>query len=580
MAIQVSIEGYDSLEQIGMGGMAAVYRARKVSIDKTVAIKILFPYLATDESYIERFQREAKAAASIQHENIVNVIDFGESDGAFYIVMEYYDGRTLAQLMQERPGLPPEIAVQILLEVAYGLEAAHALDIVHRDIKPANIIFTQQGGVKIADFGLARKSDSMTMITQHGKVLGTPAYMSPEQAAGGPVGPASDIFSFGVVAYELLGRRKPFDGSTYSEVFDQIQTHVPSPVTLANPLVPPEFEAIIARALAKNENERYRDAGGLIHDLEAAMEKNQITRDRRRLVSYAKDPAAFETAYTENMITQCLSRGAFFMQKGNTHLQDAVLEYRRVLVLDPEHRRAKESLDKLSRQGGARVQRIDARPTDATRVMRAARPAGAAVPARRRPSAWMIGAAVVVVLGGSATGIWLFSGGGAADEPVRVATRADRSRVPADLRAAPVAAVDSLRAPADSAAGAGVQAGLMAASALPAPGGLAGSEKTVAPETAEPRPAPRAPARTVVPAPEPGSLSVYFLGGVGELWVDGQRFARQPPFEKAALAAGAHRIACRMSGDDSSQEITVTIQSGRETVIEYEVGGRPVVVEE
>src|SRR4030095_12966527 len=142
MAIRVQIEGYDSLEQIGVGGMAAVYKARKISIDKTVAVKVLFPYLATDTSFTERFQREAKAAASIQHENIVNVIDYGESDGAFYIVMEYYDGRTLEQLMKERPGLPPEVSIRILLEVAYGLEAAHTLDIVHRDVKPANIIIT------------------------------------------------------------------------------------------------------------------------------------------------------------------------------------------------------------------------------------------------------------------------------------------------------------------------------------------------------------------------------------------------------------------------------------------------------
>ena len=152
MAIHVTIDGYDSLEQIGVGGMAAVYKARKTSIDKVVAIKVLFPYLASDESFIERFQREARAAARIQHENIVNVIDFGESEGAYYIVMEYYDGLTLEDILKERRELPLDIAIQVLLEVCYGLDSAHSHDTVHRDIKPGNIIFTSQGGIKILGY--------------------------------------------------------------------------------------------------------------------------------------------------------------------------------------------------------------------------------------------------------------------------------------------------------------------------------------------------------------------------------------------------------------------------------------------
>ena len=328
MAIRVQIDGYDSLEQIGVGGMAAVYKARKISIDKTVAVKVLFPYLATDKSFAERFQREAKAAASIQHENIVNVIDFGESEGSFYIVMEYYQGRTLEDLMKDRPGIPFDVAAQVILEVAYGLEAAHHLDIVHRDIKPANVIFTNQGGIKVADFGLAKKSDSMTMITQQGKVIGTPAYMSPEQAAGRPVGTSSDIFSLGVVAYELFGRRKPFEGKTYSDVLEKIQTFAPPSVTQVNPVIEHEFAAIIAKMLEKNDRDRYPNATAVISDLESAMEKVKITRDRRRLGSYIKDPSAYEAAFLEKTVTQCLSRGSFFMQKGQHHLDDGHFVHR------------------------------------------------------------------------------------------------------------------------------------------------------------------------------------------------------------------------------------------------------------
>ncbi len=355
MAIHVSIEGYDSLEQIGVGGMAAVYKARKVSIDKVVAIKVLFPYFATDESFIERFQREAKAAARIQHENIVNVIDFGDSGGAYYIVMEYYDGQTLEDIFKTRREFPLDIAVQVLLEVCYGLESAHALDTVHRDIKPGNIIFTNQGGIKIADFGLAKKSDSTTMITQEGKVLGTPTYMSPEQAAGKNVGPPSDIFSLGVVAYEMFGKKKPFEGKTYSEVIERIQTYEPMSVADINPLIQPDFEDIVSKMLEKDLNKRYQTIKEIIADIEANMEKFRITRDRRRLVSYITDPAAYEAAFKKKVINRCLSQGAFYMKKGQSHLEEAALEFKRILYLDPNNERAKRNLERVLGERGKRA---------------------------------------------------------------------------------------------------------------------------------------------------------------------------------------------------------------------------------
>jgi len=352
MAIHVTIEGYDSLEQIGVGGMAAVYKARKTSIDKVVAIKVLFPYLASDESFIERFQREAKAAARIQHENIVNVIDFGESEGSYYIVMEYYEGLTLEELLKSHNELPLEIAVQVLLEVCYGLDSAHQQDTVHRDIKPGNIIFTNQGGIKIADFGLAKKSDATSMITQEGKVIGTPAYMSPEQAAGSDVGPQSDIFSLGVVAYELLGQQKPFAGKTYSEVLEKIQTFEPLSVANINPLVQPDFETIVARMLEKDQARRYASMAEAIADIEKSMEKFRLTRDRRKLISYISDPGAYGKAYREKMVNRCLSQGAFYMKKGESHLDEAILEFKRILFLDPENERAKKNLDRILAERG------------------------------------------------------------------------------------------------------------------------------------------------------------------------------------------------------------------------------------
>jgi serine/threonine-protein kinase len=559
MAIKVAIEGYDELEQIGVGGMAAVYRARKVSIDKIVAIKVLFPYLATDESYIDRFQREAKAAASIQHENIVNVIDFGESDGAFYIVMEYYDGRTLEQLMKERPGIPPEIAIRILLEVAYGLEAAHALDIVHRDVKPANIIVTNAGAIKIADFGLARKSDAETMITQQGKVVGTPAYMSPEQAAGRPTGPASDIFSFGVVAYELLGRRKPFEGQSYSDVLEKIHTFEPTRVGIVNPLIGPELESLVKCCLEKNENARYASATALVAHLESAMAKSQIARDRRQLAGYVKDPAQYEAAFAEKTVAECLSRGEVFMQQGRSHLEEAVLEYRRILFLDPSNERALANLDRLrakNKDDASRTLLMDAVPAATAVAAAAAHVTPRATKAPKRKAAWVPVAAALLL---TAVGVlWL---------PHR--HEAPQTSLLKPSITAPTSPVHKPDAP------------TMTASS---------SDAALTPitDTKPPVQVPEKPAPKHEPAPKPvrtatvekGSLSVYFLGGVGDVWIDGKLFPHQPPFEKAPLSAGTHRVSCRMSEDKQSKEITVTIRPEKETVIEYEVGSNPVVSED
>jgi serine/threonine-protein kinase len=237
------IRGYDSFEQIAVGGMAVVYKARKQSLKKTVAIKVLLPHLAADTRFITRFQQEAEAAARIQHDNIVNVVDYGKSESSYYIVMEYYDGLTIEELLRTQPRLPVDVALSIVLNVAYGLEAAHAESLVHRDIKPANVIFTRAGGIKIADFGLAKTVDKFTLVTQTGKVVGTPAYMSPEQTRGEPVGTQSDIFSLGVVAYELLTGRRPFDGSSYSEVVDRIQSYEPPQPSSFNPRSRPLFRA-------------------------------------------------------------------------------------------------------------------------------------------------------------------------------------------------------------------------------------------------------------------------------------------------------------------------------------------------
>jgi len=337
------IEGYDSFEQIALGGMATVYKARKVSLDKPVAIKVLFPHLAQDSVYIERFKREAQTAARVQHDNIVNVIDYGESDGSHYIVMEYYDGVTLEQLLEANQSIPPDICCAVLLNVCYGLEAAHAANLVHRDIKPANVIFTRNGGVKIADFGLARALDKMTSVTQHGKIIGTPAYMSPEQTRGDTVGTQSDIFSLGVVAFELACSRRPFEGRNYAEVVDNIQSFIPELVSEINPLIGERFSSVVERMLGKESDDRYAHIAEAVLDLEEAIDEAGFKRDRRTLGRYVTNPEKYLKEFRNSRLKRLRKNEP----EAGTGSAKLIAYFRQVLFLDPANERARDMLKRL-----------------------------------------------------------------------------------------------------------------------------------------------------------------------------------------------------------------------------------------
>lgn len=361
MQAVLRIAGYDSFEQIAVGGMAVVYKARKLSVKKTVAIKVLLPHLAADARFITRFQQEAEAAARIQHDNIVNVIDTGKADGAYFIVMEYYDGLTVEELLNSQPHLPIDVAITIVLNVCYGLEAAHAQNLVHRDIKPANVIFTRQGGIKVADFGLAKAIDKLNLVTHPGKVVGTPAYMSPEQTRGEAVGTASDIFSLGVVAYEMLASKRPFEGANYSEIVDRIQNVEPKAVASFNPLVDEQFEQIVRRMLAKSITARYAHAPEIIMDLEEAMDKHGLRRDHRGLAEFFKDPEGYTQAVNAAMLARLNSAAP--ERAGDK--KAGIRHYRKILHLNPGDDAARAALEHLGEhtsESGAR-----ARPAESVR---------------------------------------------------------------------------------------------------------------------------------------------------------------------------------------------------------------------
>jgi eukaryotic-like serine/threonine-protein kinase len=264
-------ERYELRDPLGSGGMADVYLAHDNVLDRDVALKLLKEHYAHDEEFVERFKREAQSAAALSHPNIVSIFDRGESeDGTYYyIAMEYLPGATLKDHILKRGALSPQIAVEVALQSAQALQAAHKRGIIHRDIKPHNILITDSGDVKVTDFGIARAADATTTTSSHlGDILGTAKYMSPEQAMGEPVGPESDLYSLGVVLYEMLTARVPYEGSTPEEVSAKHAGEPPPHPKELNPKVPKGMDALVMKLLSREPAERYGgSAEELIEDL-------------------------------------------------------------------------------------------------------------------------------------------------------------------------------------------------------------------------------------------------------------------------------------------------------------------------
>ena len=271
-------ERYEIHKRVGRGGMADVFLARDRLLDRQVAIKVLFPEFAVDPNFVERFRREAQAAANLSHPNIVNVYDWGKYEGTYFIAMEYVQGRTLAEILKSNRRLTAKQAAEIASEVAAALGFAHEAGLAHRDIKPANILIGTNGQVKVADFGIARAMNSATEsnLTQVGSVMGTASYFSPEQAQGAQPDPRSDLYSLGIVMYEMVAGKPPFTGENpvsiaYKQVHDQ-----PVPLNKFVDGIPRAFEAIVAKLLAKDPKLRYSSAHALRDDLRRFRNGEQV----------------------------------------------------------------------------------------------------------------------------------------------------------------------------------------------------------------------------------------------------------------------------------------------------------------
>ncbi|MGB3635775.1 MAG: Stk1 family PASTA domain-containing Ser/Thr kinase [Rubrobacteraceae bacterium] len=255
-------------ETLGSGGMADVYLAHDDILDRTLALKVLSTRYADDEEFIERFRREAQNAASLAHPNIVSIYDRGETeDGTYYIAMEYLPGGTLKDRIVKRGPLPARTAAAVALQISEALKCAHESDVVHRDIKPHNILITESGDIKVTDFGIARAASSSTM-TKTGSILGTAHYLSPEQAMGEPVRPQSDLYSLGVVLYEMLTGKLPYDAETPIGIAMKHVNGEMRPPIEVDPSIPAGINAVVMRLLARNPEDRYADAAALTADLE------------------------------------------------------------------------------------------------------------------------------------------------------------------------------------------------------------------------------------------------------------------------------------------------------------------------
>src|SRR5690349_10882989 len=273
---------YETGEKLGTGGMSNVYKATDRILERTVAVKILAEHLSDDERFVARFRREALAVAKLIHPNIVQVYDTGIDGGRHYIVMEYVEGRSGAQILQRQGPVDPEIAAEIGIQACAGLDYAHRRGIIHRDVKPGNLMIVggPVGGgemiVKLTDFGIARAIEQ-TRITQVGSVVGTAAYLAPEQVRGEEATPATDVYALGVVLYQFLTGRLPYEGSSLAELAVRQQNEKPLPPDTYNSEVPETLGAAVLRALEGDPNRRYASADELAAGLRLGLEGGDVT---------------------------------------------------------------------------------------------------------------------------------------------------------------------------------------------------------------------------------------------------------------------------------------------------------------
>ncbi len=340
------LDKYDMLEEVGHGGMAVVYRGRDCVLDREVAVKVLHPHLADREESRERLRREALAVAKLRHDNILEIFDYsGPAAAESYIVTEFIHGPTLRQWLDEDYVPRPAVAALVVHRLALALAQAHKAGIVHRDIKPENVMIRREDGcVKLMDFGIAQILDNQK-LTMTGQLIGSPAYMAPELINGRPLDARTDLFSLGILLYQLATGELPFSGRNPHEVLNRIADgNYPAPSTVC-PLCDAELEAIIAKALASNPDDRYQSTEALAKELESYLEEIDVDPDAGELKLYFRGPKDYLAALDER-VSKALMGHADRAAREGLHAR-AIRLLGRVLELDKDNKDARAMLSRL-----------------------------------------------------------------------------------------------------------------------------------------------------------------------------------------------------------------------------------------
>jgi serine/threonine-protein kinase len=349
-----SLSRYELVEELGQGGMSTVYRGEDSALGRTVAVKVLHEHLAKKLENRERFRREARAIATLSHPNILDVYDFSsEDDDRSYIVMEYIPGHNLREFVDAHGTPPPEVGALICVEIAKALEHAHERGIIHRDLKPENVMISDDGEVKLMDFGIAHVIDAETM-TKTGSLLGSPAHMAPELIDSGKVDERADIFSLGTVLYLLATGELPFCGSNAPQVLRAVMECRYDEPEFVEPKVGHRFGAIIERALHKDPDERYQTVSALRRDLLAAVHEVGIDDTEDELAAYFDDPEQHSEDFSERIIEPLTEAGKRAIEKKK--VPEAMGFFNRVLAYEPDNEEVQQALARLNRD--QRLQRI------------------------------------------------------------------------------------------------------------------------------------------------------------------------------------------------------------------------------
>ncbi|HRI09066.1 MAG TPA: protein kinase [Nannocystaceae bacterium] len=339
------LDKYEIQGEVGHGGMAVVYRGRDTVLDREVAIKVLHPHLADREESRLRLRREALTVAKLRHENILEIFDYsGEGATESYLVTEFIHGMTLRQWLDTRWRPHPVVAALIIHRLCVALAHAHRSDVVHRDLKPENVMIRDDGCLKLMDFGIAQIIDHQK-LTMTGQLLGSPAYMAPELISGRPLDARTDLFSVGIMLYQLATGMLPFSGRNPHEVLSRIaDADYPPPSTIC-PLVDDELEALIAKALARDPDQRYQTTEALAHDLEAYLAAADIPATQDEVMAYFRDAEGYIAALNQRVCRALMTKAEAAIR--DHHSARAIRLLGRVLELDPQNRAAQGLLGRL-----------------------------------------------------------------------------------------------------------------------------------------------------------------------------------------------------------------------------------------